>query len=483
MVLSNRRLCECIVIVALLIMGFRNFADPDGWWHLRTGQLIVATGSVPHTDTYSANHAGKKWVAHEWLSEVLMYLGYELGGIDLLMAGFAIIAAAAFWITHRRSAGRPYIAAISVVLGMAVASPVLGVRPQIFSVLFTSIFLAVLEKQASTKESRGLWWLVPLMVVWVNLHGAFVIGLALIGCYTAGLLLDGWLIEGAVQPVLPKVRQFGLTLIACVLVVPLNPNGLTLILYPLQTMKLKAASMYITEWASPNFHQPFFQALAVFMLLTFVLAALSKRKPRPSALLLLSATAFGALYSARHIPIFTLVAIPQFAQSLSDFLQRFQWTHALSGNERTIGTRQQVLNLTLLLIVVSVGLVRIGSTMSDQDTIEAKEFPKSAVQFIREHHITGSIYNLYEWGGYITWHLFPSCRANVDGRADIYGDQFMTDYMNSYFGGKGWKEPIDRSGAQTALVSPNAPVANLLREQQNWKNVFEDDIAVVFVHE
>jgi hypothetical protein len=478
--MTTRRLCDGLVVAALLMAAFHNFIDPDGWWHLRTGQYILSTHSIPRTDLFLANQEGKKWVTHEWLAEVLMYAGYQAGGLNLLMFAFAGLSSAAFWLAYRRSAGRPYIAAISVILGIAVTSPIIGVRPQIISLLFVSVFLTVLERHRSGKP-RALWWLVPTMLLWVNLHGAFVMGFALIAWAIAGCVLDRWFTGDDSQPLWPRLRQLGAVFIACIAVVPLNPNGVGLLIYPFFTLNLKAAKMYITEWASPNFHQPYFQAVGLFMILTFCLVALSGAKKRPSSLVLLAATAFGALYSTRNIPIFALVAIPFVAESLADIMKRLSWARPLMDGDRAAAPRQQLLNLMFLILVAAVALVRTSNMTRQQAAVEARLFPTKAVQFIRDHGIHGTIFNVYEWGGYITWHLFPDCRASIDGRPEIYGDQFMTDYMTAYFGGKGWKEPLDASGAAAVMVSPTAPIATLLREQAHWANLYEDDVAVVFV--
>ena len=102
MVLSSRRLCEAILFAGLLFQSFRNFDDADGWWHLKTGQYIVETRSIPRTDIYSATKSGNEWVTHEWLAQVLMFGLYRIGGFGLLSIAFSFLSALAFWIAYLR---------------------------------------------------------------------------------------------------------------------------------------------------------------------------------------------------------------------------------------------------------------------------------------------------------------------------------------------------------------------------------------------
>jgi hypothetical protein len=133
--LQTRRLCVFILALGLFTMAVRGMTDPDVWWHLRTGQLIVRNHSVFQTDPYSFTRFGQRWVNHEWLSEVLLFGIYRLAGFGGLIVAFAAVIAAALFLVFLRSPGRPYIAAIMTLWGALASASTWGVRPQMFSLL------------------------------------------------------------------------------------------------------------------------------------------------------------------------------------------------------------------------------------------------------------------------------------------------------------------------------------------------------------
>ena len=176
---TTRRLFVVILLTGLFTLAARGIADPDFWWHLRTGQYIVQTHSVPHQDIYSFTNYGRPWIAHEWLSEVLIYSLYRLAGWAGLMASFAAVTTASFWLAYRRCTpdSRPYLAGVATLVAAIATIPFWGVRPQILSLLLTSAFLYLLGRYRASGNELYLWSLVPLTVLWVNLHGGYVLGL------------------------------------------------------------------------------------------------------------------------------------------------------------------------------------------------------------------------------------------------------------------------------------------------------------------
>src|SRR5947208_925047 len=138
-----------VVPIALFVMVFMLAVhqsatlDPDMWWHLQTGKDIAATRSIPHTDNYSFTKTGSDWITHEWLSELLMYGVYRVGGLGGLVLLFSGTITIAFLIVYGRSAGRPYLAGLAVVLAALSASPLLGIRVQMFTLLLASVYVAL----------------------------------------------------------------------------------------------------------------------------------------------------------------------------------------------------------------------------------------------------------------------------------------------------------------------------------------------------
>src|SRR6185437_9442720 len=143
---------------------------------------IVATHHVPHRDIFSYTRFVQPWIAHEWLSEVLLYLIFRVTGWAGLIVTFALVIAATFFLLYRQCAGKPYVAGLIVALGAVATIPSWGVRPQMLSLVLAAIFLGLLGKaeRAGPNELRFLWWMPPLLLLWVNLHGGFLLGPAFI---------------------------------------------------------------------------------------------------------------------------------------------------------------------------------------------------------------------------------------------------------------------------------------------------------------
>ena len=174
--LDTRRVFVMILAIGLFAMAARNVIDPDVWWHLRTGQLILQNHAVFYTDPYSFTKFGQPWVNHEWLSDVLIFIVYRAAGWAGLIVVFAAIISAAFMCVFQRCSGPPYLAAAVTVLGAIASAPSWGVRPQTFSLFFASLFLLILER--SSAHENLLWYTLPITLIWVNLHGGYAIGIA-----------------------------------------------------------------------------------------------------------------------------------------------------------------------------------------------------------------------------------------------------------------------------------------------------------------
>lgn len=470
--LTFRRLFPLAFFLMVFALAVRQSAyiDPDLWWHLQAGQDIVQSQSIPKVDSYSFTKAGSEWIAHEWLSEVIMYFIYRFSGWGGLLFVFSVLITITLYLVYRRCEGKPYVAAFSILLAAASASPLFGIRPQMITLLLVVIFIGLLTRYSDDGKSRRLWWMVPIMLLWVNLHGGYVVGLGLIGLYLFSLVLDGkWRL----------VPRLGLVLLSAAAVVPLNPNGFRMFSYPFETLGL-AATTFIDEWASPDFHKLMFLPLALLLFALIAALALSARRPQLSELFLLLMTAFGALRSARHIPIFALIATPILARYLWDIIVTHKWERRFTGVEAPATGFALVFNLVFLLAPATLGVVRVSHFVNNQPAYEARNYPQAAVNFLLEKQLPGPIYNRYGWGGYLIRRLYPNYRVYIDGRADVYGDTFTVEAIRSYDGKPEWRNPLERLGVRTVIVAPDAPLSSLLREDDKWTKAYEDKQAVIF---
>ncbi len=472
--LTFRRVFPIVLLSMVFVLAVRQSVsiDPDLWWHLKAGEQMIDTRSIPRTDDYSFTKQGSEWVAHEWLSEVIMAAIYRLTGLVGLVTIFSLIIVIVFWLMYRRCDGRPYAAGVAILLAAAASSPLFGVRPQMLTLLLASIYIVLLERFNPKDHTRRLWWLVPLMLLWVNLHAGFALGLALIGLYIVRAVLDGdW----------DQVRPLLIVLIVCTAVVPLNPNGFRMFSYPYETLTSESMAAFIQEWASPDFHQSTYLPLAVLLLSTFAAMALSPTRASLGEIFLVLITALGALRSVRHIPIFSLFAAPVLAKHLWAIAKERGWDKALTGAEARPTGIKLLINILLLLSPLALGVSRVWHFASHQRNYETLRNPVAAVEFLKSQRLPGPIYNRYGWGGYLIYQLYPEYRVYIDGRADVYGDAFFAEAMRVYDGAGDWSSSLDRRGINTVLISPDAPLASLLRNDEGkWKVVYEDNDAIIF---
>jgi hypothetical protein len=265
----------------------------------------------------------------------------------------------------------------------------------------------------------------------------------------------------------------------------LNPNGLRIYSYPFETLRSQAMMQYIQEWHSPDFQSPLFLAFAVLLLATFAALALSGKRPRPGHLIMLLATAWAGLRSARNVPFFALVASPLFAEHLWSWLSGQSWARWLSkpdGSEsENLSGGKIILNALLCGIILAVSILGVAHAVIEQRGSEAQRFPVGAVDFILASGPPQPIFNEYSWGGYLIWRLYPTYLVHIDGRADVYGDKLVQEWVESNDGNTNWHQHLERYGIRTVLIKPSAALTSLLRQDARWHKVFEDKQAVIFV--
>jgi hypothetical protein len=183
----------------------------------------------------------------------------------------------------------------------------------------------------------------------------------------------------------------------------------------------------------------------------------------------------------RHIPIFSLFAAPVLAKHLWAIAKDRGWDKLLTGAEARPTGIKLLINVVLLLAPLVLGVSRIWQFASHQRDYVMIRNPVAAVEFLKSHRLPAPIYNRYGWGGYLIYQLYPEYRVYIDGRADVYGDEFFAEAMRIYDGSADWTGSLDRYGIKTVLISPDAPLASLLRNDHiKWKLVYEDDDAVIF---
>jgi hypothetical protein len=459
-----------VLFLGITAMAFRNVTDPDVGWHIKTGEWMVHHHAVPHADIFSFTRAGAPWIAHEWLSELLIYAVFRWTAWNGLIVLFALVLTATFLLLYIRCSSSRYLAGLFTLAGAHACVPTWDVRPQVLSFFLASVWLLILEHSES--NSRLLWWTLPLTVLWVNLHAAFLLGPALLALVLVGELYErifgsGTRVSGA------HLRTMALVLAFNLLLVPLNPNGWKMFSYPLETLRSPSMQRYISEWNSPNFHNPDYWPLLLAILAVFMIAASARSRMRPRDLLLLLVGTLAALSFVRMTPIFVLIAVPIASRLIQDRPRLQGSAPSPSRPFSTVG------NIAILLAMTAFVIVHASQVLKRQPLAEAAHYPVAATRFLQSHP-PGRLFNSYDWGGYLIFHLYPETRVCIDGRADVFGDGAMQEFFDAYFMTGNWQRALSDWKIETVLVPPTAPLASALRTQPAWQLRFEDPTALVF---
>ncbi len=470
-----------ILLFGLLAMTARTATDPDLWWHLRTGQWIVETGQVPHSDPFSFTRAGQAWVSHEWLSEIAFYELWKHAGPPALIVFSALITTAGFLLLYLRCLSRgvkPHWAAAATALGALAAAPSWGARPQMFTFTLASLLLWLVER--GEERPWLLFWIPPLFLLWLNLHGGFALGPALLLAYVLGLLMETATGNTPWQEARPMILRVLALLLVCLALVPLNPSGAHLYLYPFHTLFSSGMRSLIGEWRSPDFHESLYRPLLLVWLLLLTAVASFRTRPRGRVLAPLLLTAFAALDAARHIPIFVLLAMPVMAAALP--ASPSDVSNSAKPGARISLRTSLVFNLSVLVLMAVFVAARWDSLARDQDAREAEHFPQKAVAFLRSGNYPRNIFVFYDWGGYSIWKLYPEYRVFVDGRADLYGDDLLRQSIRTVMQLRtGWREVLDHWNVEAVLVPPSSSIAQALLLDPNWHKAFSDSKAIILL--
>jgi len=484
MTLTPRRLATAILFVGLFAMATRVAVDSDTFWHLRAGTWMLDNRRLLNFDAFSHTRLNQPWANHSWLSEIPMAVLYRAFGWGGLNAATAIIVWLAFLFVYLSGEGGSYLRAFVVVLAAAVSGVYWAARPHIVSLLLTAVFNHILILYRYRGINR-LWILPPLMIVWVNLHGGFAIGFVLLAItfvgYAFAFAVGGFRSGDASRGML-WVGGMGL---ACAAAVAVNPYGIQMLWYPFRTVSIGALQNYIQEWQSPNFHAREAQAFIVMWLITFGAAGLGRRRLDTTDFLLFAVFSVLALLAGRNIAAFAVVCAPVLMRHADSVIAELgeRWPQMKLRDSASPTSVMQTLNWALLILVAAASAVKIAMPLNPDTTKSAIALtaPMGAAEYLKTHPPPGAMFNSYNFGGYLVWALYPDVPVFVDGRTDLYDDDFLNEYLNAYTAGPDWEKTLEKYNIGVVLVEAKAPIARALLAKPDWAVRYRDALSVVIV--
>ena len=470
---------QLYVLIYAFLFASRPISDADFWFHLKTGQYVFQHGQAPHTELFSFTFTGIPWVAHGWLAGTLFYAVYSAVGLYALIFIFAILAALSFWIVLRNTPAHPFIIAFALVLGIWTVLPNIGVRPRVFTLLLASIFIVVLQDYSRRGAGRRIWLLIPLMALWANLHGGFVIGWALILLAMMGVVLDAWTGAEKLRSVWSRLRTMAVVLVGCLFAALVNPYGIQIYEPARRALSSSVYSRVIVDWVSPNFHQPELLPLLALILLSITVFALSPKRIKPSELLLFVATLYATMKAQRNMLIFAVVAAPLLARYMQHWIDSTPLKRMRDGSRSANRQAALIVLSVIMLLPLPLFISRLRATAYAEPQQQRMKVPIKAVEYMRRNQLTGNTFTFPSiWGGYVIWEL-PSNPVYIDGR-DVYPERFVDEYVEMIRGRADWQAPFSRYGVSLVLIEPGSLLARQLDVTTEWERVYQDEMSSVY---
>ncbi len=476
-------------------------------WHIRNGQLMLQTNSITRVDSFSATMNGQPWYAWEWLYDVLIAAIHHVFGLNGVVFYSAAIMAAAFVLVFHlamRRGGSLPIAFFLLVLSMGASAIHFLARPHVLSWLLTVVWFELLDSAAyvaGPEKDRRFFCLPVLMLLWVNLHGGFLLGFALLAVYLIGGVIAYFTDHERRDATGRWLKRLGLVSVLSLLASFINPYGYKLHLHIYRYLSDQFLMNHVSEFLSPDFHGVAQQCFAVMLLVTIAALASARRKPQPSRLLVILLAAYSGLYASRNLPVSSMLLTLTVAPLLSETVARASensgvsaWLRSLLSRMHSFGVRMEKLEARFqghlwLVIVFVLGLWaclhggRLGSAQLLNAYFDDKRFPVEAAQVIADRGVREPIFCPDQWGGYLIYRLYPQTKVLVDDRHDLYGDQFFKDYLRVVFVQPGWNKVLDQGHVSWILVQKDSSLGTILGQTPPWKLVHEDRTAVLFHRE
>jgi hypothetical protein len=459
--------------VAIIARTF--FLDPDVWWHIKQGEVILATHHVPTKDIYSLTLGGQPWTSYEWLGDVLLAATYRIGGFRglealLIILGTAILISLYALATIRCGNSKAAFVATATLFVLATVS--FNLRPQMLGYLFLVLTLIALERFRQGKR-RAVWALPFMMLAWVNAHGSWIIGLGLIGVYLASGLAEFRIgdIEARRWGPSDRLRLAGVfVLCACATVI--TPYGTVLARYPFDVaFSLPLGVANVVEWRPMPFGSPVGMVFLVALLGIVVLQVVFRLAWRLEEFTLFL---FAATVTCLHIR-FLLIFVPVFAPILATVLG--PWVPAYKRTED-----RPLLNATLMAAILAI-IAWYFPSQAELRRSAGKTFPVDAVEYLDSHAVPGPMYNSYGFGGYLIWSRGPEHKVFMDGRSELYErGGVLADYLEIEDIRPNALSLLQKYGFQSCLINHDAPLATVLAALPGWQKTYEDSTSIFFVH-
>jgi hypothetical protein len=493
--------CVLAILSLLLAGSWRFLVDSDTGWHIRTGEWILQTGGAPREDLFSYTMEGRPWFAWEWLSDVLLAGVHRAYGLSGVVAAAILVLLVTFAALDRlllRRGTDPLLALLLTSFGASVTLIHWLARPHLLSLLLMLVWTAVVE---GYRRRRSRWiLLLPLwMVLWANLHGAFVATFPMLIVYALGEALEFAIRGRARSEELRRVLgTYALVAFLSALATLATPYGADLYRHIGAYLGDQQLLASILEFQSPNFHDVEGKAIEVLMLLGAVAAVRAVRDGRWVEAGLVVLWAHMTLQSKRHVTLAVIVLLPiigeYWTKIFHDASNRLSRAAGpLGGLWRRLRDRYRDIRAIdrqlpgVIVYPFALALLLVGVTGRCGDRLlsahfDPKRYPVAAVDFIAERIPKGHPYAYDQYGSYLIYRLYPRVKVFADGRSDFYRQgRVLEDMIDLRLVRPSWQQILDRYDVQWMLLKRDEPLALIAEMSGRWTSLYRDDTAEILV--
>lgn len=464
---------SCLLSVLGVLTVRSRFDDPDTWWHLKTGQIIWTTHTIPTTDVFSYVTNHHAWVPHEWLSQVLIYGAYRLGGYSGLMLWLCLLTSAVLIAgyllcsVYSRNAKVAFVGAVTLWL---FATSGLSIRPQMIGYLLLIVELLLIQL-GRTRSPRWFLGLPPLFAVWINCHGSFFLGLGVASAFFICSFFDFRLGSLVALPWDPHQRKMlGLALLLSAAALFLNPIGMKQVLYPLDIMFHQPINISHTEeWMPLQMTSPRGLSLVAVLGGILLLVIVQQSELYWDELVILAIGTWLAVSHQRMLFVFGILAAPVLSRLLAPY-----WDGYNAAHDRPLPN-------AILMVVSLLVIVRGFPSRQNLTRQVDQQSPVKAAEFIQTQHLSGNMLNDYVYGGYLIWAL-PTRPVFVDGRSDVFeATGVLAEYGNWAMVQSDPNTLLNKYNISFCLLARTSPMTHVLPLLPNWKMAYSDNLSTIFV--
>ncbi len=494
-ILTTRRLIiVCFLgIIFWIGLGIKMF-EPDIWRHLATGRYILENRVFPQTEIFSYTALSKSWIAYSWLAEIIFFK-ISLFGVNWLIILRAFLITAVFGIILKTVFNRTENFNLSIIISFIIIvsfGPSWEERPQLFSFVFTGVFAYVLSEY-KYRNKDYLWVLPFIMLFWVNLHIYFIIGWLLIALYMIGEhfrnRLD-WSDNPRLSP--ERIKKLGKILLICVVVSFLNPYTYRIFFQAYEFVVMGTTAEVSGEMRSPSFHLSLVFLFEILIFIAFLSLICSPRRPDFTEWCIFFGFTHQAFYALRNMPFWGIVTASIYAPYLKDVINlisskfKEKSENNSFGNEKPYGEvflkkYSPVFNWFFLCGLIIIINLRFPYSKEIKSCVQARAYPIEAVEFIKENKLPGPMFNSLLWGSYLIYMLYPEYKVAFDGRTQVYGDKLLREYCNVQSIEPGWQNVLEKYKVNFILWRREKPLTQILIRDTNWRLIYQDDWAVIFI--